>query len=194
MSDIKVCVYECPNCGAPINITDKICNHCFSAVYLQRVQDSDRLSKGDIAKHIAIYKKNIANGLAQDSNTLISLGICHYKNGMYSMSQKAFEQAIDVDPENVNAYYYAALSLLNGKRPYMQTLSKIKKVVELLEAAISIQAEGRAYYFLYLIQKDFFDKKHLRNKYNLLKLKNNAMENAVTDEEINELEKNLSIM
>lgn len=194
MSEMKVCIYECPNCGAPIKIADKICGHCFSAVYLQRVKDSDNLSKGDIAKHIAVYKKNIANGLAHDSNMLISLGICHYKNGMYSLAQKAFEQAIDVDPENVNAYYYAALSLLNGKRPYLQTLPKIKKMVEMLEAAISIQAEGRAYYFLYLIQKDFFDKKHLRNQYSSLELKNNAMDNAVTDEEINELEKNLAIM
>ena len=194
MSEMKVCTYECPNCGAPIKIADKICGHCFSAVYLQRVKDGDNLSKGDIAKHIAVYKKNIANGLAHDSNTLISLGICHYKNGMYSLAQKAFEQAIDVAPENVNAYYYAALSLLNGKRPYMQTLQKIKKVVEMLEAAISIQAEGRVYYFLYLIQKDFFDKKHLRTPYSSLELKNNAMENAVTDEEINELEKNLAIM
>lgn len=194
MSEMKVCTYECPNCGAPIKIADKICGHCFSAVYLQRVQDSDNLSKGDIAKHIAVYKKNIANGLAYDCNTLISLGICHYKNGMYSLAQKAFEQAIDVDPENVNAYYYAALSVLNGKRPYLQTLPKIKKVVELLEAAISIQAEGRAYYFLYLIQKDFFEKKHLRNQYSSLELKNDAMENAVTDKEINELEKYLSII
>ena len=165
MSEMKVCTYECPNCGAPIKIADKICGHCFSAVYLQRVQDSDNLSKGDLAKHIAVYKKNIANGLAHDCNTLISLGICHYKNGMYSLAHKAFEQAIDVDPENVNAYYYAALSLLNGKRPYLQTLPKIKKVVELLEATISIQAEGRAYYFLYLIQQDFFEKKHLRTQY-----------------------------
>lgn len=106
---------------------------------------------------------------------------------------KSFEKAIEVDPENVNAYYYAALSLMNGKRPYLQTLPKIKKAVAMLEAAISIQDEGRLYYFLYLIQKDFFDKKHLRTKYKALELQNLSMENAVTDEEILELEENLAI-
>lgn len=193
MSDVKVCTYECPNCGAPIKIADKVCGHCFSAVYLQRIKDSDNLSKGGIAKHIAVYKKNIANGLVDDSSTLISLGICHYKNCMYDLSMKSFEKAIEVDPENVNAYYYAALSLMNGKRPYLQTLPKIKKAVAMLEAAISIQDEGRLYYFLHLIQKDFFDKKHLRTKYKALELQNLSMENAVTDEEILELEENLAI-
>ncbi|WP_293833849.1 hypothetical protein [uncultured Phascolarctobacterium sp.] len=193
MTDIKVCTYECPNCGAPISITDKICGHCFSSVYLQMIKDSNNLSKTDIAKHIAVYKKNIEKGLACDVDTLISLGICHYKNGMYSLSLKSFEQAIDADPENVSGYYYAALSVLNGKRPYMQTLSKIKKVVGLLEAAMNIQTEGRIYYFLYLVQVDFFDKKHLRTNYNSAELKKLAMENLVTEEEINELKENLCI-
>lgn len=193
MTDIKVCTYECPNCGAPISIADKICGHCFSSVYMQRIQDSNSLSKADIAKHIAVYKQNIANGLGNDINTLISLGICHYKNGMYNLSLKAFEQAIDVAPENVSAYYYAALSLLNGKRPYMQTLGKIKKVIELLEAAMNIKNEGRIYYFLHLVQVDFFDKKHLRTNYNSAELKNLAMENLVAEEEINELKENLCI-
>ena len=140
-----------------------------------------------------MYKKNVANGLVDDSDTLISLGICHYKNSMYDLSLKSFEKVIKVDPENVNAYYYAALSLMNGKRPYLQTLPKIKKAVAMLEAAISIQDEGRLYYFLYLIQKDFFDKKHLRTKYKALELQKLSMENAVTDEEILELEENLAI-
>lgn len=191
MNEVKICTYECPNCSAPVSITDKICNHCFSPIYIQKIKDAGNLSNSDLLKHIAIYKKNLNQNL--DVNTLQSLGLCHYRNKMYDLSLKAFEQLIDIDPNNIDAYYYAALSLLKGKRPYMQTLGCIKKVIELLEAAITIKNEGRLYYFLYMIQVDFFEKKHLHAKYKTSELKNMAAENAVAEDEIEELEQYLLI-
>lgn len=191
MSEVKICTYECPNCSAPVSITDKICNHCFSHIYIQKVKDIDKLSNSDLSKHISIYKKNLNQSF--DVNTLQSLGICHYKNKMYNLALESFEKIITIEPENINAYYYSALSLLNGKRPYMQTFNCIKKVVLLLEAAISIKPEGRLYYFLYMIQVDFFDKKHLHTRYKMNDLKNMAIANAITNDEIEELEQNLLI-
>lgn len=82
---------------------------------------------------------------------------------MYDQAVNALEKAVSLLSEEGDSYFYLAVAKMKGKRPYLQTLSTIKSVVQCLETALSIEPCGRYYYLLYLIQKDFYEKKRLRN-------------------------------
>lgn len=186
MTEVTITALECPNCGAPVAANARECVHCFSPLYIHRLSELEQLSLPAVRKHISSYEGRLAAGAATPE-ALLSLGLCHYKGRMYAKAQELFSRLIEQAPDTAAAYYYLGLSLLQGKRPYMQTLKNIKAVTAMLETAIAISPEGRFYYFLYLLQKDFFEKKHLRNTYNAKDLAIAAEANGITAEEIDEL-------
>ena len=94
------------------------------------------------------------------------------------------EKAVSLLSEEGDSYFYLAVAKMKGKRPYLQTLSTIKSVVQCLETALSIEPCGRYYYLLYLIQKDFYEKKRLRNGKKLEDLCQQALLQEVDDEEM----------
>ena len=96
---------------------------------------------------------------------------------------KHLEKAISLLPENGESHYYLALAMLQKKRPYLHTLNKIKKIVQYVESALTYETSGKYYYLLYLIQVDFYDKKHLRNGKNAAELLADATANELDDED-----------
>ena len=97
------------------------------------------------------------------------------------------EKAIGLLPDDGEAYYYAALASLKGKRPYLQTMSNIKKIVSLLDAAVSTEPMGKYYYLLYIIQCDFYDRKRLKNGRTAGELLEQAQMYELDDEDIDEV-------
>jgi hypothetical protein len=56
--------------------------------------------------------------------------------------------------------------------------------MEYVEVAFQFAEEGKYYYLLYLIQKDFYDMKRLNNNYDSNILLVNAQDNGVIEDEI----------
>lgn len=183
MCALQAVAIECPQCGAPIQITERICSYCNSAVYVKKSADI----KSAVNKYIKAYQKLIQMNGGQSVEGYVALGICHLQNRMYDNALASCEKAIELLPDDGEAYYYAALALFKGKRPYLQTISNIKKIVSLLDVAASVAPMGKYYYLLYLIQCDFYDKKRLKNGRTAGELLEQAQMYELDDEDIDEV-------
>ncbi|MBR4908600.1 MAG: hypothetical protein IKZ43_06290 [Acidaminococcaceae bacterium] len=156
-------VLECPQCGAPLKLTDQSCAFCHSPVILKKMEDISPKKTEEINKYILWYKSYLQNTKGENAELFHALGLCYLKKEAFGVAASYFEKAIASVPEDGESYYYLALAKLNKKRPYRQTLTVIKEIVELLNSALTYYEEGKYYYLLYLVQIDFFDKKRLRN-------------------------------
>ena len=89
----------------------------------------------------------------------ISAAMCYLKLNMYDKALPAFEKAIEGNFDNSEAYFYAAVCCLKGKKAFLQQRPTIDKIVEYIEAANMIEPKGIYYYFLAYIKYDYFFRK-----------------------------------
>lgn len=183
---LKASVLKCPNCGGTINMTSRVCEYCRTPVFIRRTQDIGGKTLAEVSRYVQFYKDFLKSKTGESVETLNALGICLLKRGTYEEAAKYFEKAVSLVPDNGEPFYYLALANLRKKRPYLHTVSKIKQIVQNLESALTYSDEGKYYYLLYLIQKDFYDKKRLRSGKNAEDLESDAIINEVDDADIAE--------
>lgn len=179
-------ILECPNCGASIERQQKICSYCQSPVFVRRRGDINSVKAKDLNKYVQFYKNYIQQENGENAEVHTALGICLLEKNAYNEAIKHLEKAAELMPETGECFYYLALAKLQCKRPYLHTLPNIKQIVQYLETALEYEEAGRYYYLLYLIQIDFYDKKHLRNGKIASELKNLALSCEVDDQDIAE--------
>lgn len=175
---------QCPNCGGAIVITDRVCSFCRSPIVVHRTRDLGEKNPAEVNRYVQLYRTFLQNTTGKNVETLVALGICLLKRKTYTEAKKYFEEAISLVPDDGEPYYFLALSMLQKKRPYRHTLNEIKQIVQHLESALTYSTAGKYYYLLYLIQKDFYDKKRLRNGKNSADLEAEAFINEVDDADI----------
>jgi len=83
-----------------------------------------------------------------------------FQRKQYGNALTAFEKAIVADSDNSETYFYAAICLLQGKRPFRHQRPTINKVEEYLNCALAITPKGIYYYFQAYIKFDYFEMKH----------------------------------
>ena len=156
----KVIDLKCPMCGAAISISQTQCEYCHSPITICSLTSLDNLN-------IQAYIKNFSDALEQDkTNTDIisSLAMCFLKLKQYKSAISQFEIISEQNIVNPNYYYYFAITLLEGKKPFLSPLSNIKKIISLLDTAVLLQDEPIYHYFLAYIKYDFYKRKHLNIK------------------------------
>lgn len=183
MSDVEAAVLECPQCGAPVKKGSNICTSCFSEYMVRSIGSIDGMDKAGVNKYLLAYRKSLSAG-RETAELHQSMGICYLELGLFDFAAKSLEKAIGFLPEDGDAYFYAAISLFKGRRPFLSQMSTVKKAAEYLEAALQLGEEGKYYYLLSLIQKDFFERKRLNGRYDSRTLLAKAKESGVLEEEI----------
>lgn len=184
MCALQATTIECPQCGAPIQVAERVCTYCNTAIYIRKSAD---VRNAVINKYIRAYQKLLQVNDGKSIEGYIALGICHLQNEIFDRAIDNFQKAIELLPEDGEAYYYAALARLKKKRPYVQTMTNIKAITSLLDTAIRTKPLGKYYYLLGLVQQDFFDKKRLRNGKSAEKLFAQAYSYEIDDEELDEI-------
>ena len=182
-------VVECPNCGAITSAQKKICDYCHTTIFISRIQEVEDKRPEELNRYIQFYKKRLRNSKGESVETFTALGICLLKRNAYDEAIQNLETALNLLPEDGESHYFLTLAIMRKKRPYLHTLKEIKKVVEYLETALTYTTSGKYYYLLYLIQKDFYDKKRLRNGKTAQDLLEKATINKVNEKEIFECKK-----
>lgn len=175
---------ECPNCGATILLQQRECDYCHSPIVVRRIQEIDKKTPQEVSRYVSFYQNFMKTQHAESPEILTALGVCLLQKGSYAEATKYLERAVSLLPENGESHYYLALAMLQKKRPYLHTLNKIKTIAQYVEAALTYGTNGKYFYLLYLIQIDFYDKKHLRNGKNAAELLADATANELADEEI----------
>lgn len=148
---------ECPGCGRPVAVGQKECS-CGRPLVITTFRSVAEMSLPGLNKYSRFYQK--ALGQQPESPELNqSVAMCYLKLKLYAKAYDAFSKAIENDIDNSESYFYAAVSLLEGKKPFVTPRDRIDKIESLLGAATMIEPRGFYYVFWAYIKFDYFKRK-----------------------------------
>ena len=150
----------CQGCCAPLAIDDIVCKYCsrpvvvstFNSVYNASMESFNKCSE-------SLHNELRANPYDAGYNNLVAK--CYLRLKLYDKAVAAFEKAIEANFDNSETYFYTAVALLKGQKPFLRTRDEIRKILEYLEAAVAIEEKGIYYYFMAYVKKDYFERKFL---------------------------------
>ncbi len=115
-----------------------------------------------------------------------SIGICFLRLKKYDQALEFLEKAQANCFDDATPYFYAAVALLKGRKPFLCQRSDIDKMEENLNAALSIADEPIYHYFLSYIGRDYYKRKFLNHSPSCDEHLQNAISRGLTDADINE--------
>lgn len=154
---LKLNNISCPGCSAPLTELQTECSFCHRPIVLKQ-EDTATLTPLELNKHVATYRKILVdNPDNRDVNN--SIALCFFNLKMYDNALAAFEKCMD-SFDNSETFFYAAVCLLRGKKPFLCDRKTIDKILEYVNAATMIEPRGIYYYFAAYIKQDYFARKH----------------------------------
>lgn len=153
--------YECPRCGASVTPDREICEYCNKPVIIHSIGSLSTFSPLELNKYANSYRKQLA-ARPDDRELNRSIGICYLKLKLYDKANDVFERALTDNFEDADAYFYAVVGLLKGKKAFVTPRPIIDKAIEYLNAANMISPNPIYALTLAYIKKDYFDRKVLR--------------------------------
>ena len=152
---------NCPACGAPIEICAKECEFCHGPVMISTFHSVYEMPIPSLNKYVAAYKKGLTS--SPDTPELNnSIAMCYLKLKLYTKAAQSFEAAIAGNIDNSETYFYAAVSLLNGKKAFLANRDTIDKIEEYINAALLIEPRGIYYLFFAYIRYDYHFRKRFK--------------------------------
>ena len=152
---------KCPGCGAPASTGETTCKYCHRPVIISTFNSVYQMPMPEVNKYARAYQQTLAQN--PDSSELnSSVAMCYLKLGLHDKAIAAFEKALEDDFDNSEAFFYAAICQLRGKKAFLARRADIDKAVEYVNAALMIEPKGIYYYLLAYIKYDFFARKRLR--------------------------------
>lgn len=154
----QVVELKCPGCGGIIAITQKICDWCHKPVAISSFNSIYAMTMPQVNKYAGAYK-TILKANPDDNELNSSIAMCYLKLKLYDKALLAFEKAMEDNFDNSETFFYAAVCLLKGKKPFMVSRNVINQVLEYINAALMIEKRGLYYYFIAYIKYDYFYRK-----------------------------------
>lgn len=151
---------KCPGCGARVTTAQKECEYCHKPIVISSFRSVYSMPAPDVNKYAGAYRQALKDHPESDILHK-SAAMCFLKLGLYDKALSSFEKAIDDDLDDAETYFYAAVSILKGKKAFLARRGDIDKAVEYIDAANMIEPRGIFYYFLGYIKYDFFERKFL---------------------------------
>lgn len=183
---------DCPSCGANVSTSQQQCAYCQNPVIISSFTSVSDMPLPLVNKYASKYRKALAE---EPDNTALntSIAMCYLKLKLYDKASEAFETAIEDNFDDSETFFYAALSLLNGKKAFLAQRPTIDKIEEYLNAALMIEPKGIYYYFQAYVKYDYFERKYLNTNPNYREALIMADENGVTEHDKEQLFSILSV-
>lgn len=157
----QVIEINCPGCGARVSTGQKECEWCHKPIIISTFNSVYSMSVPEANKFAGAYRSALAEN--PDNRELNnSAAMCYLKLGLYDKALPAFEKAMRDNFDNSETFFYAAICLLEGKKPFLQKRPTIDKISEYINAALMIEPKGIYYYFLAYIKYDYFARKFFK--------------------------------
>lgn len=182
----QVMQFKCPNCGDKLTPDMTECPSCYGPVFITTFDSVNKMSTLDLNKYAFGYNK----ALSEDPNNIdlnTSVAMCYLKLKLYDKAIPAFGKATDGNFENSEAYFYAAVAMLQGKKAFVHQRPTIDKILEYLNAAIMIEPRGIYYYFMAYIKYDYFARKYFNVSPNYQEVLKQAVQTGVSPHDANQL-------
>lgn len=152
---------RCPGCGATVTTGENLCKYCQRPIVISTFNSVCNMELSEVNKYANTYRQ----ALVDNPNDFIlnnSIGMCYLKLKLYDKAIDSFEIAIKDNFDNSELYFYAAISLLKGKKAFLTLRPEIDKIETYINTAIMIEPKGIYYYLLAYIKYDYFFRKHFR--------------------------------
>lgn len=149
---------RCPGCGHPVSGETKQCEYCGRIIEITSFSEAETLTAEDLKKNVAFYNSVCARS-EENVAAYLSRGICFLKLKAYKNALESFDKAISIDFSNAEAYFYAAVSVLEGKIPFVQQRAKIDLAENYMENAVIFGDKGIYRYFMAFIRYDYHYRK-----------------------------------
>ncbi len=149
---------KCPNCGAPQLPSNSKCQFCKQPIIITTFTSVMDMPAPMLNKYVRSYSESLKDDPSQ-SKIHFSIGICYVKLKIYDKALLSFERAFEENFDDSEAYFYAAICVLGGKKAFLALRPGIDKVIEYINAANSIEPKAIYYYFLAYIKYDYFHRK-----------------------------------
>lgn len=151
---------RCPNCAAPVALNTSKCEFCRSPLTITSFNSIADMAPPMVNKYAGTYKKALDEN-PDDQVLNISMGMCYLKLKLYEKALPAFEKAMEDNFDNSEPFFYAAVCVLNGKKPFLHQRPEIDKIIEYVNAATMLEDRGIYHYFMAYVKKDYFERKFL---------------------------------
>ncbi len=174
---IEVVNLRCPNCGAPISMDTEICEYCDSPVVVHTINNITPSFPGE--------QKTQSSEPINHNN--LSSAFSLLKAKLYDEALSSYEVAIRDNYNNSDAYFYAAIASLKGKRAFLVSRPSIERAEKYLQTAIKIDPKGIYYYLWAYIRFDHHFKKFYKASPNYKELLSQATKSKLSPADVKEL-------
>ena len=164
-------------------MNDRECSYCNRPILISSFSSMDGMSPTELNKYISSYRKEL-NDRPSDRRLNRAAALCYMKLKMYDKASQAFEKAIEDNLDDADSYFFAAISLLKGKKAFLAKRPEVDKAIEYLNAANMIEPKGIYAYFHAYIKYDYFVRKSLKTVPNYRELLAEAQGLGVTDYDV----------
>lgn len=184
--NINIETLSCPNCGGNVGIDYKVCKYCEQIIYINAFESASKMTTPQLNKYVSAYKKMIKQG-HKTLEVLSAVSICYLRLGLYDFALKELEKVVNEDVEEDILYFYLAIAMLKGQKPFLHQRETIDKVLEYLNACVMLEPKGIYYFFLAYIKHDYFERKYFMTTPTYSDYLNDAREMGCNSEEVENL-------
>jgi len=174
---------ECPGCAAPLSMGMKNCPKCFRPIIVSSFKSFNGLSAQELNKQKNTYSKALANQ-PNNIDLILSSAFCFLKLGLYDNAIEAFEKVFNNNFDNSEAYFYAAIALLKGKKAFVTERKVIDRALEYLEAATMLEPKGIYYLFQSYLKYDYYNRKYININPDYKEMYQMACENGLSEYDV----------
>ena len=197
---LEVMNITCPGCGAPIDTKLAKCYQCGRPYVITSFNNVYGMSPSVVMGLKGAYQKEVEEK-PDSTEANFSLGICLLKLNMYDKAYEKLDKAIEDSIDNPEAYFWAAVSLLKGKRAFLTPKATIDQAIELTDTARMLEDRGIFSYFIAYLKYDYYYLKRLNIEPNYQEELQRAKLNVTVEDirmlaeilKIEEFDANLSI-
>lgn len=177
---------KCPGCGAACSTNETTCRYCGRPVIISTFNSVYTMPMPEINHYAGAYRQALAEN-PDHAELNRSAAMCYLKLRLYDKAQEAFEKAVEFDFDNSETFFYAAVCLLKGKRPFMMLKPVIDKIEEYIQAALLIEPKGIYYYFLAYVKYDYYFCKRLNTSPNYQEALQSALQAGLSVYDVEQL-------
>ncbi|MDR1014414.1 MAG: hypothetical protein LBL86_05475 [Coriobacteriales bacterium] len=183
---------KCPNCGAQVDTGQNICTYCKNPVVISTFNSVYAMPLPMVSKYASVYRNELASN-PDNSELGYSVAFCYLKLKLYDKANEAFKKALEENFDNSEAFFYAAVSLLGGKKPFLMLRPVIDEIESYLNAANMIEPKGIYWYLLAYIKQDYFARKKFNTSPTYEEALSQAQALGLSDFDVNQLWEILSV-
>lgn len=157
-------VITCGCCGHkeayPLKRESVKCRNCRQPIIPANYVEAKQVPAPARTKQILLLNQVAAENPASPEIPM-ALGLFYLTGGGYQYAMPQFKKVLEIDPLNADAYFYTAVAMLGGKKPFLKSLAEIEKIVENINLAEQIEPKAVYFYLHAYIAYDFYKRKFM---------------------------------